>query len=295
MRIRDEPESNYRGMHVEGMTLRIALDPSRPISELRFPEFYDIKITNACGGGCPYCYQDSGGTAHYPSVVDKIKGLFEPMTLNQRPFQIAYGGGEPTLHPEFTQLLRATRALGISPNYTTNGMGMTQEIVDATVEYCDGVAVSTHPHLQHYWIKALGTLSKAGVKANLHCLVSDRPSIDRALGQIERQWDLVHKFILLPYEAQGRAKPVPSDYDYLFAKLREIDVSQIGFGAGFYPLLLEERWLDVSLYAPESMSKYIDLGDMTIHPSSFQVNNGQPIAAWLGERVAPSNPTRQET
>lgn len=50
------PEHNYKGIHVNGKTIRIALNPNKPIDELLYPEFYDVKVTPYCEGNCPYCF-----------------------------------------------------------------------------------------------------------------------------------------------------------------------------------------------------------------------------------------------
>ena len=287
MRTRIERDSNYKAVHVEGMTLRVALDPHKPIAELRYPEFYDIKITDHCEGKCTYCYQDSRPSARPADwAASKIRDIFEPMTINQRPFQIAYGGGEPTTHPEFPMILRTTRELGISPNYTTNGMHVTTRLVKLTRELCDGVAVSLHPHLAVYWARALRKFSDAGVKTNVHVIISDEDSVYRLEWLLSQAGDMIHKVILLPYTVQGRAREENLTFDLLFKTLKgRPDLDKIGFGALFYPHLLEHKWLGISLYEPESMSKYIDLCRMTVHPSSFMIEQSEPLADWLGARV----------
>ena len=286
MRIRVERKSNYKAFHADGMTMRIALNPSLPIAELWFPEFYDIKITSACRGNCPYCYQDSKPTSlHTIGLIGMIEGIFEPMTMNQRPFQIAYGGGEPTLHPDFIELLEVTRGLGISPNYTTNGMDLSMDILHAAQTYCDGVAVSAHPHLQSVWSEALRHYSDAGVKTNLHWIITNDYSVDQMLWALRVFKNRIHKMILLPYTEQGRAKPATLDFDYLFRQLKgHPQLGQIGFGAGFYQHILAHPWLEFSLYEPESMSKYIDLQRCTVHPSSFMVEEEEMLLTWLTTR-----------
>ena len=154
------PEHNYKGIYLNGKTLRLALDPKRPISELSYPEFYDVKVTPYCKGHCPYCYQDSLEVCHTPDAVKRFVDYFSKLNENQKPFQIAFGGGEPTSHPKFLELIKACYDLGIAPNYTTNGMwtgrsvGIQQKLLEITKEFCGGVAVSTHPHLKKYWKKA---------------------------------------------------------------------------------------------------------------------------------------------
>ena len=67
----------------------------------------------------------------------------------------------------------------------------------------------------------------------------------------------------------GRAPHKEIDWEYLVTKLPE-DASKIAFGANFYPYLKEgDHNIKISLYEPEIMSKFLDLKDMSIYPSSF--------------------------
>lgn len=276
-------ESNYKSVWYNGKTIRIAIDPTKPITELQWPEFYDVKLTSACSGGCDFCYMDSKESDfHYENIIKKIKDFFGPMSFNQRPYQVAIGGGEPTSHPDFIEVIKTFKDLGIEPNYTTNGMFLNpdnkiltdkeQEIIDITSVFCGGVAVSCHPHLQKYWDYAAEQFIKYGIKLNFHIIISDKESIDNFV-QIYNDWsDDIDYFVLLPYEAQGRAKPKEIDWEYLITKIPD-DQKQIAFGANFYPYLLDTNHnIKVSLYEPEIMSKFLDLKDMKLYPSSFNLN-----------------------
>lgn len=273
---REFKESNYRSIWFNGKTIRLAIDPKQPITELKFPEFYDVKLTGKCEGKCPWCYMDSKETdEHYDNAVQKIKDYFEPMTENERPFQVALGGGEPTGHPDFIEILKTFYDLGIQPNYTTNGMfsesDVELEILKATKEYCGGVAVSCHPQLKKYWEDAAKIFAFEGIKLNFHIIISDKESIDDFV-QIYNEWkDYVDYFVLLPYGNQGRAPHKEIDWDYLVTKL-PTDQRKLAFGANFYPYLLNGKHnIKVSLYEPEIMSKFLDLKDMKLYPSSFMV------------------------
>lgn len=266
-------DKNYKAIYFNGKTIRLAIDNSKPILELDYPEFYDVKITGYCQGNCPYCYQNSLCTdSHYSDVLKKIYSFFGSMSENQRPFQVALGGGNPNQHPEFIKILELFDSLGIVPNYTTNGMGLTEEILEATNKYCGGVAVSCHSHLQQYWERAVRDLFAKNIKVNLHIIISDKESIDKFV-EIYNNWQLiVDYFVLLPYEAAGRAEKKDIAYDYLTEKLKEMCQTKIAFGANFYKYLQDnQKSIDVSLYEPEIMSKYLDLSDMSMYKSSFNL------------------------
>lgn len=273
IRTRKFPEHNYYSVWCDGHAVRFQIDDDKPITELRYPEFYDVKITGKCSGNCPWCYQDSTeDSEHYPNIVEKAEQFFGIMTPNQRPFQIALGGGNPNEHPDFCNIAKYFDSIGIVPNYTTNGMGITKEIVDITRDVCGGVAISTHPHLIPHWIDALCDLYEGGVKnIATQTIISNKESIDYFVNVYRVCKDLVKYIVLLPYEVQGRAVPANIDYRYLGEVLDRLeDKSKLAFGAGFYEWL-KTRDYDVSLYEPELMSKFLDMKDMTLYKSSFNL------------------------
>ena len=169
----------------------------------------------------------------------------------------------------------------ICPNYTTNGMfcDYTEaaaseneiEILKATQKYCGGVAISCHLHLQDYWEVAARQFIKYGIRLNFHIIISDKKSIDEFV-EIYNEWKgRVEYFVLLPYGNQGRAEKKEIDWEYLVKMLPE-NQSQIAFGANFYPYLLKGGHnIKVALYEPEIMSKFLDLKDMRVYPSSFNL------------------------
>lgn len=275
MKTRISTECNYKAFHQNGKTLRIALDPSKPIKELLYPEFFDVKVTSNCEGNCPYCYQSSVAVAkNQDGIVDRFLEFFSKFDKNQMPFQIAFGGGEPTSHPDFGKLLEACFKLGITPNYTTNGMWVkgldrSVRVLADTVSYCGGVAVSTHPHLDKYWSKAVRLYLDCSVHTNLHVIIGDRASIDRFAEIYKEYTGKVKYFVLLPLSAQGRSTEAFSDWEYLTSKI-EGSPRDIAFGANFHPYLSKDSSrFNVSIYDPESMSAYLDLETMKVFKSSF--------------------------
>jgi organic radical activating enzyme len=227
------------------------------------------------------CYMASNcDTLHYENILEKFNSFFAKMSENEKPFQIAYGGGEPTSHPDFGKLVKATADLDILPNYTTNGMWVDEsqekidEIMDYTKKYCGGVAISTHPHLKKYWEKATECLLNEEVFTNFHCIISDKKSVDDFVEIYNKYTGRIKYFVLLPLAAQGRSDKSfdPSVWDYMTEKLPS-DVTDIAFGANFYPFLKDRKHnFNVSMYTPEAFSKFLDLKDMSVYPSSFQTD-----------------------
>lgn len=276
IKIRIEKESNYRALWYNGKTLRFAIDPSKPITELKYPEFYDIKVTGNCEGNCPWCYMNSKPEEHYSDIIEKTRTFFNAISKENLPYQVALGGGEPTSHPYFLELLQVLKEeFDICPNYTTNGMWIkdinSELLLHTTKEYCGGVAISCHPHLIHYWSEAATKYYEKQIRLNFHLIISDKISIDYFKSIYDDWSEFVDYFVLLPYGNQGRAEEKKIDWNYLITKLPK-NQSKIAFGANFYPYLLEGKHnINVSLYEPEIFSKFLDLKDMSIYPSSFNL------------------------
>ena len=281
------PESNYKGIYFNGKTLRFALDGDKPIQPLEYAEFFDIGINNKCLANCEYCYVDAKNTGtNFENIIAKAQAFFGSMTENQKPFQCAIGAsGEPTMHPQFVNFLETLHNLGITPNYTTNGMFIHDreklrgkhifDILSATKKYCGGVAFSCHPHLKYYWETAANLFYENKIMINFHNIISDKKSIDDFKEIYECWKDKVDYFVLLPYGNVGRAPHKEIDWDYLVSVIPENN-SNIAFGANFYSYLKSYKGnkIKASLYEPHIFSKYISFEDVEpkIYPSSFEVN-----------------------
>lgn len=271
MRVRDFPDQNYKAVFNQAnmTTIRTLYDNTKPIRRLQFPEILDISMGTKCLGDCPYCYAASSTNGVlYSDCTNKVMDWFGSLSINERPFQVAIGGGgEPTLHPEFISVIRAFRGLDIIPNYTTNGMHMTKALAHATKIYCGGVAVSCHEHLMPHWVRAVELLYDYGIKPSIHIIIGDRRgSVGRFWGIYNRFKELVSTFVLLPYQSLGRAPAqdfTEAEFDHLFETLTDLVPSNVAFGAGFYTHLLTRpelcKALDVSLYEPEIVSGYVKL------------------------------------
>ena len=276
MRTRQETKANYKSIFHNGKTLRFAIDSSQPIQELEYPEFYDVSLGSYCRGGCPYCYASASYKGrNYSNVVEKIDKIFGNMSLELRPYQVAIGGGgEPTEHPEIISVLKKFKELEIVPNYTTNGMNLTNEILDATESYSGGVAITLHKHLKRHWEKAIEVFHDRGIRLNIHVVISDVESINYAMDVYDKYKDYVDYFVLLPHMNVGFAakKPQQIDLQYLLKWLRKVYVNQnIAFGANFYEFLKANDEFDIALYQPEIMSKYLILNDpIQLYNNSFE-------------------------
>jgi hypothetical protein len=81
------------------------------------PELVDVKITGFCEKNCKFCYMSST-TSGLHGNFDNIVKIFD-MLAEMQVFEVALGGGEPTSHPRFLDILKAARERDIVPNFTT--------------------------------------------------------------------------------------------------------------------------------------------------------------------------------
>lgn len=85
------------------------------------PELIDIKITDYCPFECAYCYQ--GSTKEGKHADSQWLSSLTYRLGELKVFEVAIGGGEPTLHPKFIEILQSFRWQHIIPNFTTKSLG----------------------------------------------------------------------------------------------------------------------------------------------------------------------------
>lgn len=214
--------------------------------------------------------------------LSKVAG--RPIVETQKPYQIAIGSiGEPTIHPKFCDFLRAVFESKVVPNYTTNGILLSDkdkaaEILEATRNFCGGVAVSfSNISLRPTALKAIENLLAYGeCKVVVHHIISDPASVDEFISLQESFGTDLHYHVLLPLMAHGRSKEGMKEgtFEYMAEKIREKGIENVAFGANFAPYMKENPGLvNVWEYPQEIYSKNLILGEnhITITPSSFNL------------------------
>lgn len=143
-----------------------------PDEKLSSPELADIKITDACPYRCEFCYQGSDPEGlHAPlSAIGRIADQLARANV----FEVALGGGEPTLHPDFPEILELFRAVGIVPNFTTRNLAWLKgPHAERILRACGAFAYSAQTHGET--IKAID-----GYRAALRAERPDGSSLDKA-------------------------------------------------------------------------------------------------------------------
>ena len=161
------------------------------------------------------CYQDSGTHGKH-ARYDDVSSL--PYVLKEMGvFEVAIGGGEPTSHPEFVQILKDFRKVGIVPNFTTKSLDWMRDARKwpGIIEHCGSFAFSIQGveeieeleaclkfneiENNHYW--------GPNPCKQLHYVIGSASEYD--LKQIlEKAHELYYGVTLLGYKESGRG----SDY-----------------------------------------------------------------------------------
>lgn len=104
-----------------GAKIRMSFDPNaKTPTKASAPELVDIKITDFCPYNCAYCYQGSTTEGKHANkeLLSRLAFALEDL----RVFEVALGGGETTLHPNFAEIVQTFRSRGIVPNFTTKSL-----------------------------------------------------------------------------------------------------------------------------------------------------------------------------
>jgi MoaA/NifB/PqqE/SkfB family radical SAM enzyme len=134
---------------------------------LDYPSMLDIGIMGHCDNACSFCYQGSKyeenmSLAGFKQIIDQSKDYVN---------QVALGGrGDPNQHEWFEEIIKYCVDNNIIPNYTTSGINLHSEQIEASSVYCGAVAVSMY-YKDHTW-SALERLMDVDVKTNIHFVVT---------------------------------------------------------------------------------------------------------------------------
>lgn len=108
--------------------LNVLLDELRPEAAVwsTSPRQISIALTNVCDLHCVHCYAPKHkASLHTNQVLGWLKELDSEGCLG-----IGFGGGEPTLHPDFVDICkRAAGETQLAVTFTTHGHRLTPELV----------------------------------------------------------------------------------------------------------------------------------------------------------------------
>ncbi|MCR5568781.1 MAG: radical SAM protein [Paludibacteraceae bacterium] len=254
------------------------------------PELLDISITNYCEKVCPFCYRQSNREGQHIKLSDFFNIVNQAKELGV--LQIALGGGNPNQHPEFIKIIQAIRESGIVPSYTTNGMGLSDEILEATKKYCGAMALSIYtPFDENYYKQVIDRIKTHSIRFNLHIILKSDTleTITKWLQSFPPFFVGVNAIIFLSYKPIGGNRSLivndPLKWQNFFDAVKNCKSLKIGFDSCTVPGIVTYM-KDVKDYLIEAceasrFSAFIS-EDLKMYPCSFM--NGTDLYGDLNKQ-----------
>jgi uncharacterized radical SAM superfamily Fe-S cluster-containing enzyme len=195
-----------------------------------------IEVNTACNLDCPICFADSG-TGHqehgFSLSLEQVESMLDAFVRAEgEPESVQLSGGEPSIHPQILEMLRAARERGIPlVMLNTNGIRLARDprFAPALAEIgvhvylqLDGFEESTQRairgrSLTEEKLRALGRCAEAGVGVSLAAAV-ERGLNDHEVGAIVRfgvEHPAVTGVFFQPVTHSGRFRPDSDPLDKL--------------------------------------------------------------------------------
>ena len=139
---------------------------ARAIGSRFNPLLAQVVVTRRCNLACGYCNEYDNFSAPVP-LQDLIARIDHLAALNTA--SITFTGGEPLLHPELDQVIRAARRHGMIVTMITNGFRLSRD-----------------------WIERLNAADLQGMQVSIDNLEPDEVSM-KSLASVERKLALLSK------------------------------------------------------------------------------------------------------
>lgn len=208
-----------------------------------------VEINRACNLNCPVCFADSGThrSEHYP--IETVEKMLDAVVTNEgEPDVVQLSGGEPTIHPQFFEILAAARARPIKHlMINTNGIRIAQESefteklaatglrgleIYLQFDSLDNRATQTlrGADLNRIRLQALENLNRVGLSTTLVITVAKGVN-DHEIGSIIRfaaAQPCVRGVTLQPVQYAGRTQNVDNANRLAVSEIRRKIVEQSG-------------------------------------------------------------------
>ncbi|WP_370477346.1 radical SAM protein [Tamlana flava] len=92
-----------------------------------------VEVTDRCNLTCPTCYAGSSPTYGRHRTLDEVKTMLDAIVKNEKePDVVQISGGEPTIHPQFWEILDYAKSLPIRHlMLNTNGIKIAKDVAFA--------------------------------------------------------------------------------------------------------------------------------------------------------------------
>jgi wyosine [tRNA(Phe)-imidazoG37] synthetase (radical SAM superfamily) len=156
--------------------------PDGPVLPKHGPLSVNLDLTTACNFSCPHCVDSRLlNTGDYLDL-DTIKRSIETLQKNGLRSVIIIGGGEPTIHKNFEEIVRFIRSRGIQIGIATNGSRLDKILKVADVlEEGDWLRISIDAGKESTFFKThrpRGRLSLETILRGAHEIKSLNPKVE---------------------------------------------------------------------------------------------------------------------
>lgn len=272
---------NIKGIYENGNYKVVIFDDGTKIRKTNdnkfiasFPECIDIKITNYCDMGCPYCHEASSTEGIHGEIlnIDFINTL-KPYT------ELAIGGGNPLSHPDLLEFLGLLKEKKIIANMTVNQKHF-EENIDSLIyltkeNLIKGVGVSLINPTEEF-IKKIKDFPNAVIH-----VINGVVKIE----DLEKMYDNDLKILILGYKQFRRGNEFYSDTvemkkEMIYTKLKEIikHFKVVSFDnlalkqLDVKRLMTEDEWNEFYMGDDGGFTMYIDMVNKQFAKSSISVN-----------------------
>lgn len=224
---RKDPQYNFWTVFnpTNGTKLRFSFENTETPTRASTPELVDIKITDYCPYNCGYCYM--GSTIKGTHADNYLLGRLVRLMSELNVFEVAIGGGEPTLHPYFDDFVLSLHANGIVPNFTTRNLSWLRDPVraKAITEVCGAFAFSVDESSKVREAYATWLPYQDKIKLNIQ-VVPGAMWPDRLEDILQTCKTLHIPVTLLGYKSTGRGGEPKYDYDWM-AIVKKVGLSRV--------------------------------------------------------------------
>lgn len=260
-----------------GAKVRMSFTPDAPPPHISSaPELIDLKITDWCDYGCKFCYQNSTTKGIHGVVDSDILSTLRSLKV----FEVAIGGGEPTKHPNFVEILQKIRNQGVVPNFTTRNLEWLQQdekTRESILNFCGAFAYSAHNATEAENFGQIVSKLENAKKANVQYVLGQNTRED-FLKILKVCSDYHLRLTLLGFKTTGRGEKFPQvPYGWWLEEVinfKKNNWVMVGIDTALayeYKAQLEAANIDESLFSTieGTFSMYVDLVDKKIGPSSY--------------------------
>lgn len=264
------------------------------------PELIDIKITDKCSHGCPFCYQ--GATAEGNHCNERF--LYNVVhELSKKPVEFAVGGGNILEHPNIKNILSILSNGGHKCKNIVNititksdikDILSNQDMLEAIDQYVNGIGISVS---DYHDIESIARLmEELPNKEFVIHMIPEMLGVEKTLDLIKQIKQVISPdrsmtsptILFLGYKETGRGKNVPNVRfnEKELKRLFGLDSDNfrgywIGIDTSFikhYPDFCKENFSQFCYTETEGeFSMYIDAVNEVAYKSSYELENGYEL------------------